>query len=72
LVHGLPPQSPTGAERHVFGVREEKESFSDLIQISYPTVALKYYPEKLFKNHIAPSSWEIQHRVESFILRNED
>jgi len=27
--------------RHVSSVREERESFSDLIQISYPRVALK-------------------------------
>jgi hypothetical protein len=63
--------SDRGRAPSLWSAREERKSSSDLIQISYPTAALKYYPEKLFKNHIAPSSLEIQHRVEYFISRNE-
>jgi hypothetical protein len=67
-----PPSTSTqGRARRLWSALGERESSSDLIQISYPTAALKYSPEKLFKNHIAPPSLEIQHRVEYFISRAE-
>jgi hypothetical protein len=53
-----PSTSAQGRARRLWSALGERESSSDLIQISYPTAALKYYPENFSRIILRPRVWK--------------